>query len=364
MAIAISQQGSFAATETSGAALSPTAPGTVNAGDILIAHVYFEGTADAPLTPSGWTLLSGPHVIESTISRMWVFGKIADGTEDSGALVFGSPAITTMRAARSWTFTGRVSGTITDCVRGFAFLSHATDPQMPTVTTTVAGGLAVAFVAQNDNNALAAATGATGGTWTEPFPEAVAVLTPGLVIQVQTCTPTADPGTVSGGAVAATNDPSGVVAYEIRPNPPVAGTTVSPASIVHTRGTSSPVVNTSAKPASLVHTRAQGAPKVSPTISPVSLSHTRGQGAVTVSLGTSVSPEGLVHTRGQGNPVVNTTVLPTGLVHTRAQGSVTLKVTVFPSSIVHTRAQGSLTIEGGAPPDSEDRQRRMRGFGL
>jgi hypothetical protein len=218
MAIAYKSQGAGVATETSGAALSPLCPVTVDAGDILIAHVFWEGTATAPSTPANWTLLDGPRVIETTIARMWVFGKIADGTEDNAAVAFGNPAVTTQRGARVYSFSGRVGGSITNLVNGFAFLSHATDPQMPTVQTTMVGARAVALVAQNDNNTLGDATGETGGNWVEAVAEFVAALTPGLVMQIQTCIPTADPGTVSGGAVAATNDPSGVIAFQILPD--------------------------------------------------------------------------------------------------------------------------------------------------
>lgn len=217
MAIAYKSQGAGAATETSAAACSPASPATVDAGDILIVHAYFEGTATTPDTPAGFTLLSGPHVVQSTIGRHWVYGKIAGGTEDGAANALGTQAVTTMRSGRCYSFSGRVAGTITDLVRGFAATSHATDPQMPTVTTTVAGALAVALVLQNDNNSLASATGETGGDWVEAVAEFTAALTPGLVLQIQTATPTANPGTISGGAVAATNDPAGVVGFEIRP---------------------------------------------------------------------------------------------------------------------------------------------------
>ena len=221
MATAWASQGTAVGTETSGGNCNPTCPATVNAGDILLGFVYFEGTTTAPTTPSGWTLLDGPRTVESTIGRMWVFGRIADGTEDSTAISFGTQAVTTMRCAQIERYTGRVSGTIEELVRGFAFLSHATDPQMPSVTTTVADSLAVAMVIQNDNNALAAATGETGGDWVESAAEAVFALTPGAVIQAQHATMTSV-GTISGGAVAATNDPSGVIAFEVRPSAPAA----------------------------------------------------------------------------------------------------------------------------------------------
>jgi hypothetical protein len=219
MATAYKSQGTAVATETSGGNCNPTCPATVDSGDILVAHVYFEGTTTAPDTPANWTLLDGPRTVESTIGRMWIYGKIADGSEDGTAVSFGTQAVTTMRGARIYSYSGRVSGSITDLVRGFAFLSHATDPQMPSVTTTVADSLAAAMVIQNDNNALTAATGESGGDWVESVAEAVFALTPGMVLQHQHAT-MASIGTISGGAVAATNDPSGVIAYEVRPSAP------------------------------------------------------------------------------------------------------------------------------------------------
>jgi hypothetical protein len=221
MAITYKSQGSGVSTETSGAALSPLCPATVDAGDILIAHVFWEATTTAPSTPSGWQLLSGPHVIETTIARHWVYGKIADGSEDGAAVAFGNPAVTTQRAARIYSFAGRVSGTIGEIVRGFAHLSHATDPAMPTVTTTKAGALAVALVAQNDNNAFGNPTGESGGDWVEAVAEYTVALTPGLSLGIETATPTADPGTISGGTMATTNDPCGVIGFEIKDSNPV-----------------------------------------------------------------------------------------------------------------------------------------------
>ncbi len=158
-------------------------------------------------------------MIETSIGRHWIYGKIADGTEDGAAVAFGNPAVTTQRAARIYSFAGRVSGTIAELVRGFAHLSHATDPQMPTVITTVAGALAVACVAQNDDNAFASPTGESGGDWVEAVAEYTVALTPGLSLGIQTAAMAAI-GTISGGAMATTNDPCGVIAFEIRPSLP------------------------------------------------------------------------------------------------------------------------------------------------
>lgn len=227
--VSYKSQGSGVATETSGAALSPLCPAVVDAGDVLIAHTYWEDTTTAPSTPSGWTLLDGPRVIETTIGRHWIFGKVADGTEDGASVALGSPAVTTQRGARVYSFAGRVSGAITELVQGFSATSHATNPQMPTVSTTHLASLAVACVAQNDNNTAASASGEAGGDWTESVAEFTSALTPGLMLQVQTAVLDTNPGTISGGSVATTSDPCGVIAFEIRAVPASASVPPRPA---------------------------------------------------------------------------------------------------------------------------------------
>ncbi len=217
MAITYKSQGDGVSTETSGAALSPLCPATVDAGDILIAHVYWEGTTTTPSTPANWALLSGPHVIETTISRHWVYGKIADGTEDGAAVAFGAPAVTTQRAARIYSFAGRVGGVIQDVVNGFAHQSHASDATAPSVTTTEDGNLAVLLVGQNDNNAFGNFTGESGGDYTEAVAEYTVALTPGLSLGIQTAA-MATAGTITGGSDNTLNDPVGVIGFQIRQN--------------------------------------------------------------------------------------------------------------------------------------------------
>ena len=226
MAIAYKSEGAGVATEASGGALSPLCPAVVAANDILIAHCGYEGTTTTPDTPAGWTLLGGPYTIESA-HRHWIFGKVAAGTEDGAEVAFGAPAVTTLRTARVYSFSGLVAGTITDLVpaASFAHLSHGTDPQMPTVTTTIAGALAVACTFQLDDNAQASATGESGGDWTEigaGHEYVQAATTPDSCLHIQTCTPTDDPGTVTGGAVSTANDVCGVIGFEIRPSVPEA----------------------------------------------------------------------------------------------------------------------------------------------
>jgi hypothetical protein len=223
MAIAYSSAGAGVSTETSGAALSPQCPATVNAGDILIIQTAWEGTTSAPSDPGGWTpLFSAQDVGTATVvARHWIYGKVADGSEDGAAVALGSPAVTTQRAARIYSFTGRVSGAIADLVRAFTNTAGDTDPTGPTVTTTVAGALACAFVYQHDNNTLETFAGASD-TWTERGTVGgfIFALTPGGVFDLLTATPAADPGTVSGGAMTVVNDPWSVIGCEIRPSVP------------------------------------------------------------------------------------------------------------------------------------------------
>jgi len=230
VAVVFDSAGAGFSTVTSGAQLEGPAPATVNAGDMLIAHVAWNNTTDEPSTPSGWTLLDGPRNIGTTPNgRHWVFGKIADGTEDGATIQFGTAGGVTKRWGRIYRFTGRTSGAgITDLATGFAATSHATDPQMPTVTTSVAGALAIALVAQNDDNAQASATGETGGDWVEAIAEYTATTGTGVGMGLQTSTPTGDPGTVTGGSIATANDPCGVIGFSLAPFAVLAGSTTLP----------------------------------------------------------------------------------------------------------------------------------------
>jgi hypothetical protein len=239
VAVAYKSAGAGASSETSGAAVSPASPAVVDAGDILIIHAYFEGTTTAPDTPSGFTLLAGPYTI-STVARVWIYGKIADGTEDGAANALGTQAVTTMRAGRCYSFSGRVSGTITDLVKGFNWSQGALSTVgSPTVSTSIAGSLACFFFGTNDNNSMGASTGESGGDWTEAVAEYTVALTPGLTLQLQTALPTSDPGTLSGGSsTQGAADPWGSIGLEIRPSVPVSPNCIVPVTAVPAAGVS------------------------------------------------------------------------------------------------------------------------------
>src|SRR3990172_12121456 len=146
MAVAYKGEGNGVTTEASSGDLNPTCPATVDAGDVLIAHVAYEGVATTPSTPADWTLLTtSGYVMGADRYKHWIFGKIAIGDEDSDAISFGTPAVTTMRTGRIYSFQGRGSGTIAQCVPAASFTHtyNATDPTFPDVTTTTIGALAV-----------------------------------------------------------------------------------------------------------------------------------------------------------------------------------------------------------------------------
>lgn len=232
MAITYKSAGAGAGTEVSGAQLALACPAAVDAGDILIAHLNWIDNVSEPTGPGGgWVRLytaSGLGAAMGTgtpVGRSYVFGKIADGSEDGATVNFGTAGGTAGRFGRIYSFAGRVSGAITDVVPAASFtdLPSEDDPPLPTVTTTAAGALAVALIAQDDNNALAAGGVQTGGTWAEPVAEFVdtAIGAQGCVCQIQTCTPTANPGTVTGGVLTTAADESSTIGFQIRDQAPV-----------------------------------------------------------------------------------------------------------------------------------------------
>ncbi|HBA36939.1 TPA: hypothetical protein DCZ15_03650 [Candidatus Falkowbacteria bacterium] len=228
--IAYKSAGAGTMTETNGASLAPVAPATVDAGDILIAHIVVLDSTSAPSTPSGWTLLFGPSGLGTgtPTGRAWAYGKIADGSEDGAVINFGSLASTIGRMGRIYSFSGYVSGAITDVVPVASFIENSseTDPIIEPVTTTISGAKAVSLVSQDDNNSHAGLGAVTGGTWVEAVADYVnaSVGAQGGALQIQVGTPTADPGTITGGIVAGTNDEANTLSFEIRSNAPVVTT--------------------------------------------------------------------------------------------------------------------------------------------
>ena len=66
-------------------------------------------------------------------------------------LILGLASMPLGILAAGWLPSMRATLLHLELVSGFAHLSHATVPQMPTVTTLLTGALAVALVAQDDD---------------------------------------------------------------------------------------------------------------------------------------------------------------------------------------------------------------------
>jgi hypothetical protein len=217
--IAYSNAGTGASSSTT-AALQPAFPATVAAGDIALLAVTYRDTTTTPSTPTGFTLLSGPDSYPPTPAlRSWLYGKICDGTEDGTTVSLGTTGSAIEKAGRIYTFSGRVSGTITQLIRNIAWASHANRIQTFSITTETADDLGIMIGFQGDNNTAAAPT-ASGGTITEPVAEFAPVLTTGFMLEILTADPTTQPGTVSSTTtVGSANDPSGWWTFSIRPSP-------------------------------------------------------------------------------------------------------------------------------------------------
>lgn len=361
MAIAYNAAGSGNGTETSGAQLSLTCPATVNSNDILIAHILITGTSISPTTPSGWTLLYGPGDLGVTIvtARHWVYGKLADGSEDGATVDFGNPATTEGRAGRIYSFTGYVSGTITDVVPAASFSSNPndTDPPGPSVTTTVAGALAVALKAQDDNNTQSAITGMTGGTWTQQQSYTSTTWGPqGIAIAIDTCTPTADPGTVSGGTSATTNDECGTIGFEIRPTTP--GLSITPSAISSSETTGSSTLkpgSVATSVSAIASTEAFGshtvsAPGPSKTISPSAATSTEAFGSVTINKGgVNIAASAIASAEVFGSVIFRAGtvfVIATNISSAESLGSVALvgpsSAAILPAAIISQEFLGAM----------------------
>jgi hypothetical protein len=315
-----------------GADCNPACPATVNAGDILIGHVSIKGTSLSPTTPSGWTLLDGPRDVGTTVAaRHWVYGKVAAGDED-GTTVSFSTDNSAHTYARIYRYTGRVSGTITELVKGFSSIAHATDPQGPSVTTTETGALAVAAMTQSDNNAVAAIAGMSGGTWAESVAEYLPALGTGASLILNHCTPTANPGTVSGGAVVATNDPSGTIGFEIRTQP--ADATVTPGVIACTTTLPQPAVGVGAAPAALA------------AVAALPLVVSAGQGGT----GVTVTPGVIAALAALPQPAVGVGAAPTQIAASSALPQPSIGVGVAPAALAAVAALPQAGVGVGAAP--------------
>jgi hypothetical protein len=189
VAVAFATAGAGAATTS--ASVSVPYPTGISSGDTLVLHVLTRaGTAIA--TPSGWTLITsgvpgdgiGLHAAFLTTAAGTESGSVSVTTTDSGvAGVYG----------RMYRFTGATGSEGAGQENG----SSATVSDR-TVTTSGADRLAVNLVAIEDNVAVAAFTGMTGGTWAEAVSEYITTIGNDATLQLQTAQ-IASAGTINGG---------------------------------------------------------------------------------------------------------------------------------------------------------------------
>lgn len=192
------EQAGTQASNSSAGNLTPTIPRTgVEAGDSLWLHVSIRNQTTTCDTPSGWTLISGPNDFGTT-GRAYLFARTSTGTEPAGTMTvtFTNNAAVT-KFCRIYRFRGGVGITL----EGSVVVSSGTDDtiEAPTLTSLSANRLGLAFVAVTDDRAMAAFSGATGGTWVEPVAEVTTTTGDDGSLQLQTVE-IATAGTVTGGA--------------------------------------------------------------------------------------------------------------------------------------------------------------------
>jgi hypothetical protein len=158
-------------------------------------------SAQAPKTPSGWTLIAGPHATTTPTARQWVFRENANRTgSESGTLSVTFAAGANTKTARMYAVADDSGATVEDVDT----TAGAVQPvNMPSVT---AGGncrLAMCFIGCDDDDAIDASTGESGGNWTEAVAEYLGGTNTMINLQVA---PLATGGTISGGTSTLSND--------------------------------------------------------------------------------------------------------------------------------------------------------------
>ena len=204
-------------TATAGVPWAPTCPSTVNPGDILLALISARNITTNPVTPVGWTLLDGPR--SNGTGRAWLFGKIADGTEDSAAISFGTAVSALNQSGQIFRVIGNnyTGQTITDVVLGFTS-TNGTGAVVndADITTPINNCLALQFLKVDDNNTVGDFAGETGGDWLEGPVEYTNNLSTGVTLQCQFY-PMNTAGTIGGGTLTqSAADPWVVIGCYIR----------------------------------------------------------------------------------------------------------------------------------------------------
>jgi len=172
-------------------------PAGVAVGDLLIMGVmtYGAATVAAAAAPAGWTGYGGRNDFQFGADHNYkLWARVADGTEGSTVTLTTSGTFATHIAILAYSGSQGV-----DAFADFGSAQAGATPTVPSVTTTVANGVAVAFVF---NNGAGSATPASG--WTERVDHRYGT-TGDLIYAMEKAQPTAG---ASGTAVPTMNDAS------------------------------------------------------------------------------------------------------------------------------------------------------------
>lgn len=195
---------SVTAAQTNTALNSPTHA----VGDVLVAHVAMtNSTGNSVLTSvngttgtSGWNLQNnGGSMYANGVLRQAFGWKVATSTSEVCSIVTTSGATTDRIQARVYCFAAAdgFAATAVDDI-GSASTGSSTSFTMPTVAAGGANELAVALMAIGSSATVAAATGETGGNWTEPVAEVAIGTAPAMTTAIQVSDQSGGAG-ISGG---------------------------------------------------------------------------------------------------------------------------------------------------------------------
>lgn len=190
------------ATAASGS-VSPAYPSGITAGSYLLVQAFVRGSGGALTVPAGWTQILGPTKLGSAAAWQSVYAKKAVGTE-SGTLAIamtgGTGAFARMHRFEGVLDDPDLLNTIEAATAGFN--TTATNPvPVPSLTTLGADRLGVFCLNTFNNTGTNAATGETGGDWSQPVTEYATASNGGSATGLQRAA-LAAAGTISGGTVA------------------------------------------------------------------------------------------------------------------------------------------------------------------
>jgi hypothetical protein len=187
-------------------------PAGLALNDLMLAQVVSRNTVSTITAPAGWTLLFGPDTGGGTF-RQWIYYKFSDGTE-TGTVTWQMSG-SALFYGRMYAFRGVKLSAFTE--GGGLDQNTGTAITCPSVTSSVDGALAVAFISAADDNTIANFTGESGGDYTAPVVDYIT--TSGLdgMLGIQTAALATATTISGGGCTMSASDPWLVRAFALKP---------------------------------------------------------------------------------------------------------------------------------------------------